>query len=102
MPLLPGAAPSGRDDPSILSSGWRTGIKRRTTSLRVTVDVKAGSREEGLEKLGEDWYLVRVKAPRKKGKANAAVLKILQRHFGGRARIIRGFTATRKIIELEE
>jgi len=69
--------------------------------LRITVDVKAEARVEGVEKLGEAWYLVRVKAPRKKGKANAAVLRLLQRHFGGRARIVRGFTVTRKVIEIE-
>lgn len=70
--------------------------------MRITVDVKAEAREEGVEQLGEDWYLVRVKAPRRKGRANAAVLKLLQRHLGGRARIIRGFTSKRKIVEIEE
>jgi len=71
-------------------------------SLRITVDVKAEAREEEVENLGEAWYLVRVKAPRRKGRANAAVLRLLRRHFGGRARIIRGFTSTRKIVEIEE
>ena len=71
-------------------------------SLRITVDVKAEAREEEVEKLGEAWYLVRVKAPRRKGRANTAVLRLLRRHFGGRARIIRGFTSTRKIVEIEE
>ena len=69
---------------------------------RITVDVKAGAREEGIEDLGEGRYLVRVKAPRKKGKANSAVLKLLQRHFGCRASIVSGHTSTRKIIELTE
>lgn len=74
----------------------------REASLRITVDVKAEAREEEVQKLGEAWYLVRVKAPRSKGRANAAVLRLLRRHFGGRARIIRGFTSTRKIVEIEE
>lgn len=69
---------------------------------RITVDVKAGSREEGVEYLGEGRYLVKVKAPKKKGKANSAVLKLLQRHFDCRATIVSGHTSTRKIIELEE
>ena len=69
--------------------------------MRITVDVKAGAREEGVEELGKGRYLVRVKAPRKKGKANIAVIKLLQRHFGGRARIVRGFTSTRKVVEIE-
>lgn len=66
----------------------------------IRVDVKTEAREEGMEKLGEDWYLVRVKAPKKKGKANAAVLRILKRHLHGRARIISGHKSTRKIIEI--
>ena len=70
--------------------------------MRITVDVKAGAREEGVEELGEGLYLVKVKPTRRKGRANAAVQKLLQRHFGGRARIIMGFTSNRKIVEIEE
>lgn len=70
--------------------------------MRITVDVKAEAHEEEVEKLGEDWYLVKVKAPRRRGKANAAVLKLLRKHFGGNARIVTGLTSTRKIIEIEE
>ena len=69
---------------------------------RITVNVKAGSREEGVEDLEEGHYLVKVKAPKKKGKANSAVLKLLQKHFGCRATIVSGHTSTRKIIELTE
>lgn len=69
---------------------------------RITVDVKAGSHEEGVEDLEEGHYLVKVKAPRKKGKANSAVLKLLQKHFGCRATIVSGHISTRKIIELTE
>ena len=66
----------------------------------IKVDVKAESREEGVEDLGDGLYLVRVKAPRKKGKANTAVLKLLRRHFGRDATIVSGHRSTRKIIEL--
>lgn len=68
--------------------------------MRITVDVKAGSREELIEELGNGRYLIRVKAPRKKGKANAAVLKLLRKHFGRKATIVSGHKSTRKIIEL--
>ncbi len=68
--------------------------------MRITVDVKAGSRDELIEELGNGHYLIRVKAPRKKGKANAAVLKLLRRHFGRQAAIVSGHRSTRKIIEL--
>jgi len=72
------------------------------TASRITVDVKPGAKEDRVERLGEDWYMVRVRAPRRKGKANVEVLKLLQRHFGGRARIVHGFKSTRKIVEIEE
>ena len=70
--------------------------------MRITVDVKADSREDSVEELGEGHFLVRVKAPRKKGKANVAVLKLLRRYFGRQAVILSGHSSTRKIIELEE
>ncbi len=68
--------------------------------MRITVDVKAGSREEGVEELGEGRYLVRVSEPRQKGKANQAVLKLLKKHFGRQARLVSGATSTTKIVEL--
>ena len=70
--------------------------------MRITVDVKADSKEDSIEDLGEGHYLVRVKTPRKKGKANTAILKVLRRHFGRHAVILSGHTSTRKIVELEE
>jgi uncharacterized protein (TIGR00251 family) len=65
------------------------------------VDVKVGAKEEGIEELGLGHFLVKVKAPRRKGKANAEVLKLIQRHFSRRASIVRGHTSTRKTIKLE-
>lgn len=70
--------------------------------LIITVDVKTGTHEEGVEKIGERHYLVKVKAPRRKGKANVAVLKLLRRHFGNKASIVSGRTSTRKIIEIDK
>jgi uncharacterized protein (TIGR00251 family) len=70
--------------------------------LRITIEVKAGSREEGVERLDEGRYLVKVKEPRQKGKANQAVLKLLKKHFGKQARLISGATSTTKIVEILE
>ena len=70
--------------------------------LRINVDVKADSREEKVEKIGENTYLVHVKAARKKGKANVAVLKLLKKHFGHNAMLLSGHTSTRKIVEIED
>lgn len=70
--------------------------------MRITIEVKAGSREEGVERLDKGRYLVKVKEPRQKGKANQAVLKLLKKHFGKQARLISGATSTTKIVEILE
>ena len=70
--------------------------------MRIIVDVKTESREESVEELGDGHYLVRVKEPRKKGKANVAVLKLLKKHLGKQVALISGATSTTKIIEVEE
>ena len=67
--------------------------------LRITVDVKAGSKTESIEEIGPNHYLIHVKAPRSKGKANVAVTKILKKHLGGYVELVRGHTSTRKIFE---
>ena len=70
--------------------------------MRITVEVKAGSKKDEVIRGEGDRYIVRVKAQRKKGKANVAVLKLLRKHFGRQARIVRGMTSTTKIVEIEE
>ncbi len=47
----------------------------------VKVAVKTDITVESVEKRGENRHLVMLKAPRRKGKANAALLKLLSKHF---------------------
>ena len=70
--------------------------------MRIIVDVKPESREEGVEKIDESHYLVRVKEPRKRGKANQAVLKLLKKHLSKQVFLVSGATSTTKIIEVKE
>jgi uncharacterized protein (TIGR00251 family) len=70
--------------------------------MRIIVDVKAESREEGVERIDEGHYLVRIREPRKKGKANVAVLKLLKKHLGKQVSLVSGATSTTKIIDVEE
>jgi len=70
--------------------------------LRITVEVKTNSREESVEDLGEGLYLVKIREPPHKGKANQAVLKILHKHFRKQVRLVSGATSTIKIFELLE
>lgn len=67
----------------------------------VKVTVKTDLAEESVEKIAENRYLVKLKAPRRKGKANAALLKLLSRHFNRKTRIVSGLTSKNKIVELK-
>jgi uncharacterized protein (TIGR00251 family) len=70
--------------------------------MRITVEVKAESYEESVEKIDANHYLVKVREPRNKGKANKAVLKLLKKYFGKQVFITSGATNTTKIIEVLE
>ena len=70
--------------------------------MRITVEVKAGSKKDEVIRGEVGCYIVRVKAQRKKGKANTAVLKLLKKHFGRQARIVSGMTSTTKVVEIED
>jgi uncharacterized protein (TIGR00251 family) len=68
--------------------------------LRISVRVKTNARESRVEQIGDDEYVVMVKEPPRRGKANAALIKLLSRHFEGQARIISGVSSRNKIIEI--
>jgi uncharacterized protein (TIGR00251 family) len=68
----------------------------------IKVDVKPDSKVENVEKINEETYIVRIKAPKRKGKANAAVIKLLRKYFGCPVRIISGHSSNRKIIEIDD
>ena len=64
------------------------------------IKVKANSRKTEILKQGDEW-IIAVAAPAESGKANAELIKFLEKKFSGRAKIIRGKTSKRKIIKLE-
>ena len=70
--------------------------------MRISVTVKTNASESRVEKIGDNDYMVMVKEPPKQGRANAALLKLLSRHFEGRARIISGVTSRKKFIEIKK
>jgi uncharacterized protein (TIGR00251 family) len=72
--------------------------------MRISVTVKANSRENSVEKLRDDEFAVRVKAPAKEGKANQAVIESLSGYFGiakSRINILKGLTSKKKIIDVD-
>jgi uncharacterized protein (TIGR00251 family) len=65
-------------------------------SIRIIIDVKPNSNSESVEKIYENHYLVKVKAPAKKGKANLAVTKLLNSYFGKKVILVGGWSSRRK------
>lgn len=73
--------------------------------MKILVKVKANSKTEKIEKIGDKSFAVSVKAPAKEGKANLAVVKALAKYFGiaqSDARILSGLNSKQKIIEIDK
>jgi uncharacterized protein (TIGR00251 family) len=71
--------------------------------VKISVKVKPNSKAVSVEKTAENIYAVRVKAPAKDGKANAAVIEALSKFFDrpkSRITILRGQTGKSKVIEV--
>ncbi len=71
--------------------------------MRISVKVKANSKQERVEKIDDENFLVRVKAKPADGKANEAVIKALADHFDtARSNIVllKGHTSRQKIFEI--
>ncbi len=73
----------------------------RTLQLKV----KPGSREESLVEQPDGSWIARVKAPPVDGKANAAVIELVARHFGVRkaqVTIRSGLSGRMKRVQIED
>jgi|KBSMisStandDraft_5_1062788.scaffolds.fasta_scaffold178448_2 hypothetical protein len=73
-------------------------------SQRIWVTVKPRAKTEGLTLLADGSYQASVHAPAQDGKANAALIALLSRHFSlpkSRIEILRGATARKKLIQLD-
>jgi len=71
--------------------------------LKILAQIKAGAKEERVEKIGEGNYKVWVKAPPLEGKANQAVIKTLSKYFKvpkSSVAIVFGFKSKKKIIRI--
>ena len=71
--------------------------------MRISVKVKANSKEERVEKVSDKEYVLRVKAPAKEGRANEAVVELLSEYLDipkSRLIIVRGHASKNKIIEM--
>jgi uncharacterized protein (TIGR00251 family) len=78
----------------------RPGGAMRTLRLKV----KPGAREEQLSELEDGSWIARVKAPPVDGKANAALIALVAKHFGLRKNqvsIKSGASGRMKLVQLE-
>lgn len=69
--------------------------------MKLMVSVKTQSNRDSISKVSEGEYLVTLRAPARKGKANTALVKLLSKHFGRRVKIISGLTSNCKVLEVE-
>ncbi len=71
--------------------------------MKIEAKVIARAKKEGIEKVSENRYRIKVSSPPEKCKANKRVIELLSEKFGVKKqdiRIISGETNARKIIEI--
>ena len=71
--------------------------------MKIFVKAKPGAREEKVEKIDEVNYVVSVKEPPVKGKANEAIRNALAVYFktgSSRVKIIAGYSSRNKTVEI--
>lgn len=72
-------------------------------NMKIFVYVKAGARENRVEKIDDTSYKVSVKAPPVEGKANKEVEEVLAEYFNiskSKIYIVSGFRSKSKVVEI--
>ena len=72
--------------------------------MKIFVKAKPNAKEEGIDKIDDLNYVVSVKEPPIKGKANEAIRNALAVYFkvaSSRIKIISGYSSRNKIIEIK-
>lgn len=71
--------------------------------MRIFVKGKPGAKEERVERISENNFVVAVKEPAKEGRANWAIERALAKHFKvpvSQVRIISGQASRQKVFEI--
>lgn len=71
--------------------------------MKIQVKVKPNSKSEEVSQEGDN-FIVKVKEPPEKGRANQAVVRLLAKHFGvpqSQLKILSGFKSRSKVISVE-
>ena len=69
--------------------------------MKIFVKANPSSKEEKIVKIDESHYVVYVKEPPIKGRANSAIIEALEKYFkASLVRIISGYASREKIIDI--
>jgi len=71
--------------------------------MRIELKVITKAKKEGIEKIAENSYKIKVSLPPEKGRANKRVIELISESLGIKKkdiRIVSGETSNRKIIEI--
>lgn len=71
--------------------------------MRISVKAKPNAREEKVEKIDDNNFVVSVTEPPEKGKANDAIRNALAVYFkigSSRVKIVSGYSSRNKVIEI--
>ncbi len=72
--------------------------------MKVSIKVKPNSKENTVEKLADNEFVVKVKSPPTEGKANNELIRILSEYFDAPKThivILKGFKSRQKIVEIK-
>lgn len=71
--------------------------------MKIFVTAKPSAKEEKIKKVDEARFAVSVKEPSVRGRANAAIAKVVAEYFGvalSRIRLLSGFSSKQKVFEI--
>jgi len=72
--------------------------------MKIFVKARPSAKEEEVKKLDDSHFVVSVKEPPIKGRANLAIVQALAKYFGitsDKVKIITGYTSRQKIVRIE-
>lgn len=72
--------------------------------MKIAIRVKPNAKAHAVEEIGENQYLVKVKAPPKENKANREVIETLAEYFDvpkSRVSILTGLKSSQKVVKVE-
>jgi hypothetical protein len=73
--------------------------------MKISIKVKPNAKENKVEEMGNNQFLVKVKAPPKENKANKEVIEILAEYFDipqSQISIVAGLRSRQKVVKIGE